>query len=470
VPAAVPDAPTAVSATVGNGSASVAFTAPAANGSAITGYTVTATDTTTPANGGQTASGASSPITVGGLTNGDAYTFTVTATNGVGTGAASTASAAVTPSTVPDPLTNFTAVPGNHEITFSWTYPTNDGGSPLVGAVVATSDQVILCEAAYPATTCTVTGLDNGTTVVGGAVAVNQAGSLASPPTYSTPVTFGATPSTVPDTPTGATATAGIGSASVAFTAPAANGSAITSYTVTANDTTTPANGGQTATGASSPITVGGLTNGDAYTFTVKATNGDGAGAASSPSNSVVPSSNSATITSAASVTIAAGKELKLIVTTGGTPKATVHATGVPAWMTFTPGATKGTAGTARVAGVGPAGGGVYTLTVHANNGSGPDTTQVVTVHVLGFSSGGAASFTKGVAGSVTITTTGGLSGVVLTSSLPAKLAGLTFHDNGDGTATLSGTPGSKDASSTITVKAAVGTTTTSMKLVVGIG
>ena len=89
IPSSVPDAPTGVSATAGATSASVSFTAPFDNGSAITSYTVTATDTTTPANGGQTASGASSPITVSGLTNGDAYTFTVTATNANGTGAAS---------------------------------------------------------------------------------------------------------------------------------------------------------------------------------------------------------------------------------------------------------------------------------------------------------------------------------------------------------------------------------------------
>ena len=95
-----PGVPSGVLATAGNGQASVAFTPPASDGgSAITGYTVTATDTTTPGNGGQTASGTGSPIVVTGLTNGDRYTFTVTATNAVGTGAASAASSAVTPAT-----------------------------------------------------------------------------------------------------------------------------------------------------------------------------------------------------------------------------------------------------------------------------------------------------------------------------------------------------------------------------------
>jgi hypothetical protein len=87
-----------VSATAGNGQASVAFTAPVSNGgSAITGYTVTATNTTTPASGGQTATGTSSPIVVTGLVNGDRYTFAVTATNAIGSGTSSASSSPVAP-------------------------------------------------------------------------------------------------------------------------------------------------------------------------------------------------------------------------------------------------------------------------------------------------------------------------------------------------------------------------------------
>jgi hypothetical protein len=76
-----PDAPTIGTATAGDGQATVTFTAPANNGgSAITSYTVTSSP------GNFTATGSSSPITVSGLNNGTSYTFTVTATNAVGTG------------------------------------------------------------------------------------------------------------------------------------------------------------------------------------------------------------------------------------------------------------------------------------------------------------------------------------------------------------------------------------------------
>ena len=94
-------------------------------------------------------------------------------------------------------------------------------------------------------------------------------------------------PPTPPDAPTNATATAGDGQATLTWTAPTSDGdSPLTGYTVTASP------GGQTATvsGDLTTAIVTGVTNGTAYTFTVKATNAVGTGPASAPSNSVTPS------------------------------------------------------------------------------------------------------------------------------------------------------------------------------------
>ena len=78
LPPALP--PTITSLTAGDGQVVVAFTPGVDQGiSPPTSFTVTATDVFTPANGGQTVTGPGSPIAVTGLTNGDTYTFTVTA-------------------------------------------------------------------------------------------------------------------------------------------------------------------------------------------------------------------------------------------------------------------------------------------------------------------------------------------------------------------------------------------------------
>jgi hypothetical protein len=178
-----PAAPSGVIATAGNGTATVSWTAPATGGSPITGYTVTPYigGTAKPAT---TVGGTATSATVTGLANGTSYTFTVTATNAIGTGPASAASNAVTPTTptTPGVPTNVTATPGNGAATVSWTAPSSNGGSPITSYTVTpylsgVAQTAITITGTPPGTTATVTGLTNGQSYTFTVTAANAIGS-----------------------------------------------------------------------------------------------------------------------------------------------------------------------------------------------------------------------------------------------------------------------------------------------------
>ncbi|HTW08924.1 MAG TPA: putative Ig domain-containing protein [Acidimicrobiales bacterium] len=144
---------------------------------------------------------------------------------------------------------------------------------------------------------------------------------------------------------------------------------------------------------------------------------------------------------SAATLTVPVGTAFSVPVTATGPPAPTLSESGtLPAGVTFTAGA----AGTATLAGTSSVAPGVYNFNFIATNAIG-DTAQNFTLTIgqapaiTSAGSDSAAPFAVGSAGSFTVTTTGSpLPALTESGQLPT---GVNFNDNGDGTATISGTP-----------------------------
>ena len=347
--AILPSAPTGVSASPATSQAQVSWTAANANGSPITSYTVTPFIGTTAQTPVQINNGSATSATVTGLTNGTAYTFTVTATNAVGTSSASTASTAVTPE---DTIFDFTAPavadagdPSSLEVGVKFTasvsgqatgvrfYKASANTGTHIGSLW-TSTGTLLASATFTNETAsgwqyvtfsTPVPITAGTTYVAGyfdpsghysatssgfnsaftnspltalanATSANGVYAYSSASTfpsnsysasnYWVDVLFGPTP---PGQVTNVTATAGNASATVSWTAPSGGGASsyiVTPYIGSAAQTATTVTGSPPATST----TITGLTPGTAYTFTVQAVNGSGNGPVSAHSNSVTPS------------------------------------------------------------------------------------------------------------------------------------------------------------------------------------
>lgn len=167
--------------------------------------------------------------------------------------------------------TNVVATPGSGQATVTWT-PGADNGAPITSYTVTSSPggATSTVTGSPAGTTTTVTGLVNGTSYTFTVVARNSVGtSAASAPSAAV------TPRTVPGAPVGLTATPGNGKVTLAWRTPSNGGSAITGYVVT----TSPGSSASLPASATGYEATG-LTNGTAYTFTVKAQNAVGDSAA----------------------------------------------------------------------------------------------------------------------------------------------------------------------------------------------
>ena len=371
-PLTVPAAPTIGAPLATSGTAvDVNFTAPTDTGGNST-YITSYTATSTPGNISVTRTtslpspGATSVINIPGLTKGQAYTFTVFATNPIGNSANSAASTSVTPADVPNAptlnlvTTSTTNTGPTGSVVVNYSAPADNGGAAITSyTAVSTPGSITGSVSTATSGTITVTGLTKGTAYTFVVFATNRVGNSANSNTSSPAIT----PLTVPAAPTIGTATpTGPNSATVAFTAPTdTGGTAITNYTVTSSPSVSIV---QSVTSPGVITIASGLVKGASYTFTVTATNAIGTGASSASSNSITtwtepgaPTIGVATEVNATTATIAftAG-------TTGGTPIldfiATAYisgvATAITAIGTTSPitvtGLTQGTTYTLRVA------------------------------------------------------------------------------------------------------------------------
>lgn len=199
-----PGKPTAVKGTAGDASALVEWTAPSDTGGLAPTYTVVATP------GNLSCTTTSTSCLMSGLTNDTAYTFVVTPANGAGVGAASGASAAVTPKativvvpetgtgstqsgngnaqtgggnivensgfgTVPSEPRDVKVVAGWKRATISWSVPVSNGGQEVQSYEVTATPGGQKCVTTTE-TSCVIKGLRAKKSYEFSVVAVNVIG------------------------------------------------------------------------------------------------------------------------------------------------------------------------------------------------------------------------------------------------------------------------------------------------------
>ena len=271
VPAGVPGRPVVETVAVASGQASVSFSPPASAGdSPITGYVVSSL----PAGGVDESAGSTATThVITGLQNGSSYRFVVVASNAVGSGLPSEASAPRVVGAVPGAPGQVSATAAIGSAVVSFATPTELGNFPITGYVVTSSPAGgVDADAGSASLQHTVNGLAAGTSYTFTVHAVTDSG----PGAESAPSNAITTPN-VPDAPASVVAEAGDGTATVTITPPPSDGGLpITGYYVTAP------NGGVDQDAGKLVLVhrISGLVNGTSYVFSAAAENDVGLGSA----------------------------------------------------------------------------------------------------------------------------------------------------------------------------------------------
>lgn len=172
---AAPGVVTIGAVTTASQSASVSWTAPSAlGGSTIAGYYVSASP------GGNDCYTSTTTCVITGLTNGTAYTFSVTTITAAGYASTVSTTSTATPLRAANAPTSVQASAGNAQITVTWTAPHYNGGTAITGyTVTAHTSGTAPAPCTTTTTSCTFTGLTNGTVYTFTVTATNGAGASA---------------------------------------------------------------------------------------------------------------------------------------------------------------------------------------------------------------------------------------------------------------------------------------------------
>ncbi len=260
-PMAIPDAPTDLSATVGNGHVTLSWAAPANSGeSFIKGYSVYQDNSIV-------ADSPGTSITITGLTNNRTYSFLVAAHNSLNSYTeglwSSPVQAAPTHETASSP-SGLTSTPGDGKVDLSWSTPSTDGGAAIDHFTIYQNDTSLVNVTDNSAT---ITGLKNNVSYSFAVSAHNYVGS--SPRSNA----ILATPYTFPDAPTGLAVAIGNGQVTLSWNAPLFDGGRDIDYYIVHQD------GVALPYHLTGPSTIiSGLNNSQTYSFTVSAHNRAGIG------------------------------------------------------------------------------------------------------------------------------------------------------------------------------------------------
>jgi len=339
--ASLPAAPAITTVKGGDVSVAVTWTAPSTTGGTgvvISSYSVQAYQNGNPVQGKTCTTNGALTCTVFGLTNGQSYTFKVTAANLIGTGAASSASSSVSavapPSSAPSQPTLTAASSTDHKsINLSWSSSLCTAGNkcatggktyPVTGYVVVSSPAGATCTAKSGSTVSTATQNYNcvgtpGVTYSFQVAATNKPSSGTVPSNigqgpYSNSTT-GILIQGVPMTPQNLNIAAKNGNITVSFSldttsALQTGGSPITAFAVTATDPTSAVSGGTCSpgslTGTNFICTISGLSTVTAFNLSITATNSFGASVPATATG-IIPALSFMALSSTAYFQIAVG-------------------------------------------------------------------------------------------------------------------------------------------------------------------